>query len=73
MSVFTTDTPVSRHAKTPRTEFYAYFTIIFLAALPLALVQWMLAAVRSDGKPNRGMVARAWTHAREIAPMIFSA
>jgi len=72
MSAFTTDTPASYHAKAPRTEFCVYFTIIFLAALPLAGVQWMLAVLMAR-RTNRGMIARAWTHAREITPMIFSA
>lgn len=73
MSVFTTDSPSRGHARQPRTEFAVYFTIIFLAALPLAAAQWMIRAILPNGHHNRGMFARAWTHAREITPMIFSA
>lgn len=73
MSAFTTDTPGAHFSKPPRTEFCVYFAIIFLAALPLAAVQWAFGLVWPGNRPNRGMIARAWTHAREIAPMIFSA
>lgn len=61
-----------RHAP-PRREFYAYFAIIFLAALPLATLTWALAAGRQMKLPARGPVARAWSQARVITPMIFSA
>ena len=73
MSLCTTEGPARSHARQPRTEFAVYFTIIFLAALPLAAAQWLIRAIRPNGTHNRGMFARAWTHAREITPMIFSA
>ncbi len=72
MSAFTTDTPLGRGQRPARTEFRVYFGLIFAASLPIAAVEWTVAALR--GAPaNRGMVARAWSHAREIAPMIFAA
>jgi len=41
MSDFTTDAPLVRSkASAPRREYYAYFAIIFLAALPLAFLTW---------------------------------
>jgi hypothetical protein len=58
------------HAKT---EFMVYFAIIFLATLPLAFLTWVLAAIRSRSLTDRGPVARAWSQARIITPMIFSA
>jgi hypothetical protein len=61
-----------RHSP-PRREFYAYFAIIFLAALPLATLTWALSAGRQMALPKRGPVARAWSQARVITPMIFSA
>jgi hypothetical protein len=66
--------PVGRSGcKRPTTEFYAYFVIIFLATLPLATITWALAAIKSRSLTDKGPVARAWTQARIITPMIFSA
>lgn len=61
-----------RHAP-PRREFYAYFAIIFLATLPLALLTWALLAARQLRLPEKGPIARAWSQARVITPMIFTA
>ncbi len=74
MTDFTTDTPLvrTRHAP-PRREYYAYFTVIFLATLPLALITWVLSAARRMEIPEKGPFARAWTQARIITPTIFSA
>ncbi|MBO6601706.1 MULTISPECIES: cytochrome PufQ [Paracoccaceae] len=72
MTDYTSDAPVTRH-KPPKTEFMIYFVIIFLAALPLAMLTWALAAIRSGSMTDRGPVARAWSQARIITPMIFSA
>ncbi len=69
----TTDVPVVRVGKPPRTEFYVYFAIIFAATLPLATLTWALAAVKRRRIPDKGPVARAWSQARIITPMIFSA
>ncbi len=66
--------PVERGAhKPPRTEFYVYFAIIFIATLPLACLTWALAAFKSRSLTDKGPVARAWSQARIITPMIFSA
>jgi hypothetical protein len=74
MTDFTSDAPVVHRAhRPPRAEFYAYFTVIFLAALPLAFLAWALAALRQGTLTHKGPVARAWTQARIITPMIFSA
>ena len=56
-----------------RTEFMVYFAIIFLATLPLACLTWALAAIRSRSFTDKGPMARAWTQARIITPMIFNA
>ena len=47
--------------------------LIFAATLPLALLTWALSAVKAGGIPERGPVARAWSQARIITPMIFAA
>ncbi|MBC6437775.1 MAG: protein pufQ [Rhodobacteraceae bacterium] len=72
MTDYTSDTPVTRH-KPPRTEFMIYFGIIFLAALPLAVLAWVLSALRGGTMTNKGPMSRAWSQARIITPMIFSA
>jgi hypothetical protein len=59
--------------RSQRTEFCVYFGIIFLATLPLALLTWTLHAVKQGRLPENGPVARAWSQARIITPMIFSA
>jgi hypothetical protein len=56
-----------------RREFIVYFGIIFLATLPLTTVTWALSALRQMRIPVKGPVARAWSQARIITPMIFLA
>ncbi len=74
MTDATTQTPqVARSHKPPRTEFMVYFAIIFVATLPLACLTWALAAIKSGSLTDKGPIARAWTQARIITPMIFSA
>ncbi len=69
-----TNAPVTRsRAAPPKREYYAYFTIIFLAALPLAMLTWGLSAARQFALPEKGPFARAWTQARIITPHIFAA
>jgi hypothetical protein len=73
MTDYTSNAPVERAHKAPRTEFYVYFAIIFVAALPLAALAWALGAARRRSFAGKGPVARAWSQARIITPMIFSA
>lgn len=68
----TTDLPIPR-TRPPKAEFYTYFALIFAATLPLAILTWGLAAARQGRLPEKGPVARAWSQARIITPMIFSA
>ncbi len=78
MSDLTTDAPavtetVQTRRRANRTEFMVYFAIIFLATLPLATFTWALQAIRTRSFTEKGPMARAWTQARIITPMIFSA
>ncbi len=73
MADFTSNTPITTRARPLKTEFMIYFAIIFLATLPLATITWALAAFRSGSLTDKGPIARAWTQARIITPMIFSA
>ncbi len=59
--------------RTEKTEFMVYFAIIFVATLPLATLTWALAAIKSRSLTDKGPMARAWSQARIITPMIFSA
>ena len=74
MTDFTSNTPLERTRRAPpKREYYAYFAIIFLAALPLAILTWGLGAARQFTMPEKGPIARAWTQARIITPHIFTA
>ena len=78
MTDFTNDIPVESTVQrirrgAPKREYYAYFAIIFLAALPLSFLTWVLAAGRQLSLPEKGPITRAWSQARIITPMIFQA
>ncbi len=67
-----TDAPKVRRAP-PKREYYAYFGVIFAATLPLACVTWVLKAGRQMSLPEKDPISAAWSQARIITPMIFSA
>lgn len=77
MSDLTTDLAPAASATSrrrgQRTEFMVYFAIIFAATLPLACLTWALQAIRSRSLTEKGPIARAWSQARIITPMIFNA
>jgi len=56
----------------PWVEYRFYFAVIFLLALPFALVQWLYGFLRGT-RGNAGVLHRALSEARTITPMIFSA
>jgi len=58
-------------ARTRRAEFYTYFTLIFLFAIPLSALFWALELVRDRRLPQLGPFARAWREAGVITPTIF--
>jgi hypothetical protein len=57
--------------RTPRAEFYVYFSLIFLVAIPFAALAWVIAMVRDRHMPVHGPLARAWREAGAITPAIF--
>ncbi len=66
------DSHGASHAnRTPRTEFYVYFTLIFLIAIPFAAAAWVIAMIRDRHLPVHGPLARAWREAGAITPAIF--
>jgi hypothetical protein len=54
-------------------EFYLYFTLIFIFALPFATVRWVRDVIRMRTLDLRGPMARAWAEADRTTPLIFSA
>jgi hypothetical protein len=57
--------------RTPKAEFYIYFALIFLVAIPFATVAWAYALIRDQSLPVHGPLARAWREAGAITPAIF--
>ncbi len=57
--------------RTPRAEFYVYFALIFIVAIPLALIAWVWTLARDRKFPVHGPLARAWREAGAITPAIF--
>ena len=62
--------PRLRGARQDRVEFRVYFALIFLFALPSALLACGWHLLR-HGTPCKGPIARARTEAQLLAPMIF--
>jgi hypothetical protein len=64
----------AHHAqRTPHMEFYIYFTLIFLAAIPFAIIGWVARAVTTLRMPEKNPISRAWADAGAITPSIFRA
>lgn len=62
----------AHHAhRTPKTEFYVYFALIFLIAIPFAALAWAIQLVTDRRLPVHGPLARAWREAGSITPEIF--
>lgn len=57
--------------RTPKAEFYVYFAMIFVIAIPIAAIAWAVAMVRERNLPVHGPLARAWREAGAITPAIF--
>jgi len=81
MTDMTTELTQDKALETSRTEprrnikaeFMVYFAIIFVATIPLAMLTWAMQAIKTRSWTDKGPFARAWTQARIITPMIFSA
>lgn len=73
MTDFTSSDPRPRHSAKRGTEFTVYFSIIFLLAIPFAMVGWVLEVFQKQTLMLHGPLARAWAEADRITPLIFSA
>ncbi|MCC1492425.1 cytochrome PufQ [Cognatishimia sp. F0-27] len=72
MADFTSQEP-RRHTTKRGAEFTFYFSIIFLLAIPFAMVGWVLEVFQKQTLMLHGPLARAWAEADRITPLIFSA
>lgn len=54
-------------------EFWLYFVPIFFVALPFTTVRWVREIAKRRTLNVRGPLARAWSEADRITPLIFSA
>ena len=75
MADITTDVPTQRPSAVKRrgAEFYVYFTLIFILAIPVGCERYIANIVRKRSLDVRGPIARAWAEADRITPLIFSA
>jgi hypothetical protein len=64
------ETGKKRSQRTP--EFIFYFTILFLISIPFAMIEWIRLSLRRRTLNLRGPLARAWSEADRITPLIFS-
>ncbi|MBK5947586.1 hypothetical protein CCR83_14295 [Rhodobacter veldkampii DSM 11550] len=67
------DTPKGRCHRASRAEYKVFFTLIFMLALPFAILGWAAAPLLRGGFPSQGPIARALEEAGSITPMIFLA
>jgi len=73
MTDFASNAPPRRRTHDRRTaEYYLYFTLIFLIALPSAFIGWMREVMWRRTLNLSGPLARAWREADRITPLIFS-
>lgn len=54
-------------------EFWLYFVPIFFLALPFTTFRWVREIAERRTLNVRGPLARAWSEADRITPLIFSA
>jgi hypothetical protein len=75
-----TDLSNSRDIREPRTrpgvgvrrgEYYTYFALIFLFALPMNSIAYVLTALTGKALPSKGPLKATWCEARTVAAQIF--
>ena len=72
MADITSNVPRQRNIKRRNVEFYIYFTLIFIIALPVGVERYVADIIRKQTLDLRGPIARAWGEADRITPLIFS-
>ncbi|MEO1562192.1 MAG: cytochrome PufQ [Pseudomonadota bacterium] len=64
----------TRQRRGTRVEYWVYFTLIFVLAIPFSFARWAMRLIAPQkNKRNRGVIARAKEQAHTVTPMIFSA
>ncbi|MEM9716970.1 MAG: cytochrome PufQ [Pseudomonadota bacterium] len=62
-----------KQKRSEKIEYWVYFTLIFIAAIPFAFSLWVWRMIAPrEGKQNRGVIRRAREQAHTVTPMIFS-
>jgi len=64
-------TAIGSAHRVPKTEFFVYFALILVIAVPVQVLAWAGEAVVRGRLPRLGPVTRAWKDAKAITPMIF--
>ncbi len=74
MTDLTSNPPQRAHSSRRRTpEYWLYFVPIFFVALPFTTLRWGREIAERRTLNVRGPMARAWSEADRITPLIFSA
>ena len=71
MADFSVNSPRPRHIRPGRMEYGLYFGLIYLLALPFALVACIWRLARDGQLPEAGPLKRARAEAQVIVPMLF--
>lgn len=73
MTEAVTNTPArTRKRRGPnKVEYAAYFSLIFMTAVPTAFAVWALAQIGIMENPGEGPIKSAWSQASIITPKIF--
>jgi len=64
--------PRSTTGRRRTAEFWVYFVLIFLLALPFTTFRWVREIAERRTLNVRGPLARAWSEADRMTPLIFS-
>lgn len=72
MTDMASNPPPRRSGKPRDAEFFTYFALIFLLALPAGTIGWIRDVARRRTLNLRGPLARAWAEADRTTPLIFS-
>ncbi len=73
MTDVASNNPKTRGQSRRSFEYSLYFSLIFVLAIPFGIVFWVLDVIRKQTLMSRGPLARAWTEADRVTPLIFSA
>ena len=64
------NSPKTRGQARRSLEYILYFSLIFVLAIPFAIVFWVLDVIRKQTFMLNGPLARAWAEADRVTPLI---